>query len=244
MTPLDLATYIRVLTRTNTTTFPDFPDSEMLPFVNTFIDEFASKIVEVDNGMFNVPYLFNLVANQREYAIGDDVLNRVHKVEIKFTADDDRTPATYIKDYRGSESEDQITAQFSNTPGDFAYTIRRRAILILSGTISSVTQGVRMTSLVYPEHLANLTDDNVSMEVDPSTTTFGFPRQFHELLARRVSIAWKGTQPKPIALSPLEQRYELDLASQLAAVATTTNEGMTRSSDPTNEDTGNDGYDY
>lgn len=242
MTPLELATLIRFYTKTDSTTFPD---SEMLPLVNSFMtEEIASKIVETDAEMFEVPYTFNLVADQREYAIGDDVLNRVHKVEVKFKSTDDRTPAYYIKDYRGSESEDQITAQFSNTPGEFAYTVRRRAILLLSGTITAVTNGVRMTSIVYPEKLANLTDDTTSMEVDPSTTTFGFPRQFHELLARRVSIAWKGSQPKPVPLSIDERKYERDLEKQLAAIAQVTDEGSTRAEDPTEEDTGADGWLY
>lgn len=233
---------IRFYTKTNSVTFPD---SEMLPLVNSFMtEEIASKIIESDNGMYQVPYTFNLVANQREYAIGDDVLNRIHKVEVKFTADDDRLPATYIKDYRGAEDEDQVVANFTNSEGGFAYTIRRRAILLLSGTIISVTGGVRMVSLVYPEKLANLTDNGLSMEVDPSTTTFGFPRQFHELLARRVSIAWKGSQPKPVKLSPDELKYDRDLALQIIAVSTTNNEGLTRSTEVTDEDTGNDGYDY
>lgn len=241
MTPLELATYIRFLTKTNTTTFTD---AEMLVLVNLYIDEFASKIVEMDTGAFEVPYLFNLVADQREYAIGDDVLNRLHKVEIKFTSSEDRQPATYIKDYRGSESEAQITSMYNNSPGGFAYTLRRRAILLLSGTIISVTQGVRMTSLVFPEKLSSMTANTVSMEVDPSTTTFGFPRQFHELLGRKVSIAWKGSQPKPIPLSPLEQRFENDMASQLEAYSTTNDEGTTRSEDVTVEDSGDDGWAY
>lgn len=214
----------------------------MLVLVNLYIDEFASKIVEQDTGAFEVPYLFNLVANQREYAIGDDVLNRLHKVEIKFTATEDRQVAQYIKDYRGSETEAQITAAFTNSPGGFSYTLRRRAMLLLSGTIIAVTQGVRMTSLVFPEKLANLTDNTVSMEVDPSTTTFGFPRQFHELLGRKVSIAWKSYQPKAIKLSPLEQMFETDMAKTLAAYSTTNDEGTTRSEDVTVEDSSDDGW--
>lgn len=241
MTPLELATLIRFYTKTNTSTFSD---SEMLPLVNTFLaEEIAQKIVETDNEMFEVPYTFDLVADQREYAIGDDVLNRVHKVEIKFATGDDRQIAGYIKDYRGSEAEAEILDQFNNSPGGFSYTIRRRAILILSSTIVSVTGAVRMTSLVFPEKLANLTDAVTSMEVDPSTTTFGFPRQLHELLARRVSIAYKGSQPKPIPLSPDEQKYEFDLERTLAAMSRTTNEGMTRSEGVTIEDSLNDGWD-
>lgn len=241
MTPAELAARIRFYTKTNSTTLTD---AELLPLVNsTLTDDMASRIVETDNEMFEVPYIFNLVADQREYAVGDDVLNRVHKVEVKFTASDDRFPATYIKDYRGSESEDQITAHFNNSEGGFAYTIRRRAMLLLSGTIIDVTDGVRMTAIVYPEPLANLTG-TTGMEVDPSTTTFGFPRQFHELLARRVSIIWKGSQPKPVSLSPIEKNYEIDMERQLAAISQVTDEGTTRSEDPTDADTGNHGYNY
>jgi hypothetical protein len=241
LTGTELATRIRFLTKTNSTTFTD---AEMLPLVNNFMtDEIASRIVETDSQHFAVPYTFNLVANQREYAIGDDVLNRAHKLEVKFVSTDDRMPAEYIKDYRGSEEEDQITANFNNSEGGFAYTIRRRAILILSGTIIAVTNGARMVSIVYPEKLANLTG-TTGLEVDPSTTTFGFPRQFHELLARRVSIAWKGSQPKPIPLSPDERKYEADLAKALAAIAMVTDEGSVRSEDPGVLDTGDDGFDY
>ena len=241
MTPLELANYVRIATHTNSTTFTD---ADMLVYANLFRDELATKVIETDNGMYQVPYTFNLVANQREYPIGDDVLNRIHKVEIKFVSTDDRMPATYIKDWRGSEAEDQIIANFTNSEGGFAYTIRRRAILILSGTIISVTGGVRMISLVYPAKLANLTDNTLGMEIDPSTTTFGFPRQLHELLGRRIAIAWKGSQPKSIPLSPMEQKYEADLALQLAAIGTTNIEGTSRSEDFTDEDTGDEGFDY
>lgn len=217
MTPLALATLIREYTHTNTVTFPD---SKMLPFVNAFKDEIATAIVERDAGYFDIPCVFNLVANQREYAIGDNLLNRLHKVEIKFSASDARQPAYNIKDYLGSETESEIVNQFSNAKGEFAYTIRRRAIFILSGTISAVTAGVRTWSHVWPANITDLTFDGYSMEVDPSTTTFGFPRQFHELLATRVSIAYKDNQPKPIPLSRHEKGYETRLEQQLVALTT------------------------
>jgi hypothetical protein len=241
MTGTELATRVRFYTKTNSTTFTD---AEMLPIVNqVMVEEIASRIVETDAQTFSVPYTFNLVANQREYAIGDDVLNRLHKVEIKFAAADDRLPAYYLKDYRGSETEAQITDNFNNSEGGFAYTVRRRAILILSGTIIAVTNGVRAVSIVYPEKIANLTG-SVGLEVDPSTTTFGFPRQFHELLARRVSIIWKSSQPKPVPLSPLEMLYEQDLKRTLAAISMVTDEGRVKAEEPTDFDSGTDGFDY
>ena len=211
-----LADTIRRKTRTNTTTYTD---ADMLADVNMYKDEMASKIVERNNGMFLVPYTFNLVADQREYAVGDDVLNRIHKVEIRFSTTTSRFPAEFIKDFHGSETESEIVKEFTNSQGGFAYTIRRRAILILSGTIIDVTDGVRMWAHVYPEDLGNMTDNTVGLEVDPSTTTFGFPRQFHELLARRVGIEYKSRQPKPLPMSPVENNYEVDLDKQLDAIA-------------------------
>ena len=241
MKPLELATLIRQRTHTNATTFTN---ADMLVLVNLFKDEIASKIVEKNNGMFLVPYTFNLIANQREYAIGDDVLNRIHKVEIKFSATESRHPSQYIKDYSGSETESEIANNFNNSQGGFAHTIRRRAILILSGTIIAVTAGVRMWSHVFPADFTDMTANTFGMEVDPSTTTFGFPRQFHELLARKVQIEYKGSQPKPIPLSPQELRYEIDLQTQLDAISTVDNSGEIIADLPNAEDLGNNGYNY
>lgn len=239
MKPLELANLIRYYTHTNTTTFTN---ADMLALVNVFKDEIAAKIVELDAGYFDIPCTFNLVADQREYAIGDNLLNRLHKVEIKFTSSDARQPATFIKDYLGSETESEIVKQFSNSVGEFAYTIRRRAILILSGTIISVTNGVRTWSHIFPADLTDMTANTVGMEVDPSTTSFGFPRQYHELLARRVSIAYKTNLPKPIPISDLEKRYERDLQDALDAMATHDKSGEIIAELPPAEDMHDNGW--
>lgn len=240
MTGTTLAALIRYKTRTNSTTFTD---TDMLPLVNIFKDEIASKIVEKNNGMFLIPQTFDLVADRREYAVGDDLLNRIHKVEIKFAAADSRFPSTFIKDYQGSETESEIVKNFSNAQGGFAHTIRRRALFILSGTIISVTAGGRFWAHIFPADLANLTG-TTGLEVDPTTTSFGFPRQFHELLARRVSIEYKGRQPKPIPLNRHELNYEQDLELQLAVIARLDNSGELIGLLPPESDFGNSGWNY
>ncbi len=228
---------MRLRTRTNTTTFTN---ADMLVYANLFKDDIASKIVEKNNGMFLVPCTFNLVADQREYALGDDVLNRLQKVEIKFSASDARQPATALKDYDGSETESEIVKNFSNAKDEFFYVIRRRALLILSGTITAVTAGVRTWSHVFPADLTDMTANTTGMEVDPSTTTFGFPRQFHELLARRIQISYKGSLPKPLPLSPEELKYDRDLQIQLDAIASIDNSAEIIANLPS----GQDQYDY
>src|SRR3990167_6645075 len=240
MTGTQLAALIRYKTKTNSTTFTD---ADMLPLVNTFKDEIASMIVERNNGMFLVPSTFNLVANQREYGFPDDLLNRMHKVEVKFVSTESRFPSTYVKDWKGSETESEIVKDFTNSEGGFAHTIRRRALLILSGTIIAVTSGGRLWYHAYPADLANLTG-STDLAVDPSTTTFGFPKQFHELLARIVAIEFKGSQPKPIPLNAKEKNYSLDLEIQLAAISHVDNSAEIIGDDLPLSDTGNNGFNF
>lgn len=215
----------------------------MLPLVNLFKDEIASLIVEKNNGMFLVPTTFNLVSNQREYGLPDDLLNRMHKVEIKFSSTSSRFPSTFMKDWRGSETESEIVKYFTNEQGGFGHTIRRRALFILSGTIAAVTGGGRLWYHAYPADLANLSG-STDLAIDPSTTTFGIPKQVHELIARRVAIEFKGSQPKPIPLNAMEKNYSIDLETQLVAMSTVDNSAEFIGDDLPKSDTGDNGFNY
>ena len=182
------------------------------------MDELAGMVIDKDVGYFLVPSTFDLVADQREYFIGNDLLNRIQRLELKFVSTDSRFPSRGIKDYQGSETESEIVKTYSNSKDCFAHTIRRRALFILSGTIANCTAGGRIWAHTFPATLANLTDNTNGLEVDPTTTTFGFPRQLQELLARRVAIEYKGSQPKPLALNAMEINYERDLKKVLDAM--------------------------
>lgn len=237
MTGTQLAALIRYKTKTNSTTFSN---ADMSPLVNAFKDEISSMIVERNAGYFLVPSTFNLLDNQREYGFGDDLLNRIHKLEIRFASTDSRFPSTFIKDYSGSETESEIVANFSNSKGEFAHTIRRRGVFILSGTIVAVTGGGRLWSHIYPAD-PSLTG-STALEADPTTTTFGFPRQFHELLARRVAVEYK--ERNNVKLSKKELDYEKDLQTQLDAISHIDNSGEIIGELPSSEALGNDGFDY
>jgi len=238
MTPVQLNNLINIKCRTNDTTFTQ---ANKIVLINAFKDEIVSKIVERNSGYFLVPTTFDLVADQRQYALPDDLLNRIQKVEIKFVATDDRQEATYLKDYLSSEAEAEIIKSFTNEEDRFAYVIRRRAIIILSGTIIDITDGVRLWYHAYPANIDDLAL-TTAIENDPTTTTFGFPRQFHELLARRVTIDYKGSQPKPIPLAPKELSYENDLTVQLDAIARIDNSGEIIGKMPTRAEFYDDGH--
>ena len=240
MTAAQWNTLVNFKCRTNDITFPQ---ADKLYLYNIFQAEIASLIVERNAGYFLIPTTFSLVANQREYSFPATFLNRVHKLEIKFVSTESRFPSTAVKDYGGSETESEIVKNYTNSPGGFAHYIRRRSIFILSGTIINVTAGGRLWSHIYPADLSALTG-TAELEVDPSTTTFGFHRQFHELLARRVAMEYKSRQPKPIPLSPQERNYEIDLKKQLDAISSIDNSLEIIGEFPDPEDMGNNGFDY
>lgn len=238
MTGAQLNSLINQKCGTNDTTFAL---ADKLVLVNVFKDEIASRIEQQDANYFLIPSTFNLVANQREYPIGDDVMNRIKKLELKFVATNSRFTSRYIKDYLGSEDEAEIVLNYSNDRNNFAHTIRRRALFILSGTIANTTAGGKVWASIFPSDLANLTGVT-GLEVDPTTTSFGFPRQFHELLARRVAMEWKGLQPKPLPLNTYELNYEVDLQKGLDALWPMDGSGEIVAESPGREDTWDNGF--
>ena len=224
----ELATEIRRKTGTTSTSLTD---AVLLPIVNFCKDELANLIAQKNESYFVIPTNFNLVASSitaREYPWPDDVLNHIVSVELAF--DSTQSPLKYVeaRPYPGGYqrlirqingmTEGKITNNFTNE--DPFYVLVRRGIYILSGTISAVTDGGRLRYRAYPADLANLTGSS-GLDLDPSTTTFGMPKQFHELWARLVSIHWKNGRVKPIPLSPSELNYKNDLKEALDAIATT-----------------------
>ncbi len=226
MTKTQFTTEIRRKTGTTSTTLTD---AVLLPIVNFSKDEIASRIVERDAkaNYFVVPATQDLVASSitaREYAWPEDVLNHIVTVECAF---DSASPTVYVeaRPYPGGITElakningiteAKITANFTNE--EPFYFIYRRSIFILSGTISAVTNGLKVRYRTFPADLADLSG-SVDLGIDPSTTTFGIPKQFHELWARLVSIYWKTDRPNPLPLSPKEQAYESDLEKLLSGI--------------------------
>lgn len=209
MTPVELATYVRFKTRTNSTTLTD---DDLLMLLNTVKNEVCDRALEVDEDIFLVPTTLNLVANQREYPLISDILSRIKRVEAMFNGSD------YIKltniDLTDMEapigSESQITYAFSNEEGDAFYDIMRSSLWIYSGTITSVTNGLKVWLNTIPSNIASIAS-TTDMRVDPSTTAHGVPSPLHKVIAKGVVIEWKESREKPIPLTEREQKWEFDL---------------------------------
>jgi hypothetical protein len=147
-----------------------------------------------------------------------------------------RTEANIQANYTNGNSSYPIDAfgsqsGFASSP---RYEIQRRSLYLLSGDISSttlkdsngnpgatqVTNGIRLRYRAYPQNLTDVSSDanQSDMSVDPSTTTFGFPRQFHELWARACSIQWKAEHPGAVPPSQIEANYPNDLEAKLSGI--------------------------
>src|SRR3990167_636660 len=238
MTGTQLAALIRKKTRTNSTTFSD---ADMLVDANIFKDELAGMIQQVREEIWNIPTLDDLVADQREYAYPSETINGMVNFELKFTASGNYVLAKPIARHHFADAlqESKIVNEFSNDAP--RYFVRRKAIYILSGTIIAVTNGIRKVYDKFPSDLSNLTG-STDLSIDPSTTTHGFPREFHELLARRVSIEYKDRNG--VKLSAMELNYERDLDTKLDNFQRADKSEVVLGALPAGDTVGDDGYDY
>jgi hypothetical protein len=231
MTGAELNTRINKYVGSTDTTFTQ---AVKLPIVNSVKDEFAAEIVKRNEQLFMMTNTDDLVASSvtaREYALPDDLLGHIFTVEAALDVDDATVfipalPYTgglqqLIRNLNGI-TETKITDAFTNE--EPKYILTRRGIYLLSASITAAlvtsngTNGLKVRYRLYPADLANLTG-STGLHVDPTTTSFGVPLAVHELWARRVSIIWKSSRPKPIELSPLEKDFEKDFEKALDLIS-------------------------
>ncbi len=255
MTSLSWATLVRKYTKQTSTSLAD---AELQILADWTEDEIADEIAQSDikGNYFIVPDTDDLIASQREYAWPDDILSHLYSVEVAFSSTVDsfgQLPYVLAKkdDFRKwnlSRTEANITGHYSNNFPKFE--VQRRAIYLLSGKIdattlgaSTITNAIRIRYRAYPAHIADLTENTQDLSVDPTTTTFGMPRQFHELWARRASIAWKAEHPGAVPPTQLDADYPRDLANKLQSIMENDFSGETLATLPTNDSHNSDGYD-
>jgi len=204
LTSQALSNYIRSQTRTSTVTLTD---ADLLILANMAKDRLILRALETNEDLFLVPTYENLVASTttREYPLHSTILSRIKRVEAKL----DGTNWIKLKNFDLTDhskpvtTEANITYYFSNDEGNAFYDLMRKALWIYSGTISAVTDGLRIWVNTWPADFTDMTG-SADMSVDPSTTTHGFPRELHDVLATEIIVDWKGSREKPIPLTERE----------------------------------------
>lgn len=242
MTPAKFASYIREATHTDSTSLTD---AQILAIANPIKEELSLDIVRVDEDILLIPKLANLVEDQREYPLPLDMVggfrslyamldgtNYVKLTEMKFH--NITFPLT----------ETEITARFSNIDGEAFFIKYRKSIYILSGSITSVTNGLKIYPQEFPADFSALTDTTTDMSVDPTTNSNGFPRELHKLWADMVIASYKQNRPRPLPLNEEEKKIELrkrNILHNLREQSMDTNNIMTI---PSASSRGNNGYNY
>ena len=218
MTGKKFVDYIRYKTRTNSTTFPD---ADIVLLANVAKDELAKDLMDADEDTLVLPFTTSLIDSLREYPQPKTILSRIKKVEAKL----DGTNWIGLKemdlvDYPLPTDETTILDKFSNDEGRAKYDLTRKSIWIYSGAITAVSGGLKLWCNVWPFELTTdrLSDDVIDLSTDPTSTTLGFPREFHELWTRRVIIDYKESREKPIPLTQKETNYFIDTEKAKIAI--------------------------
>ena len=210
MNGLQLAASVRLKTKTTTVTYSA---ADLLVDANLMKDEIAGEISSRKEEAFNIEVDDNLEAGVRMYPYRTDLMNQIVRVELMLVDGDDYILATPTKLNRNDipMQEENIVANFNDENPQ--YFIRGKHIVLLTGSaITAVTAGMKVVYKVFPTNLANLTGET-DLSIDTDATALGFPREFHELWARRISIEYKDRNNKK--LSSREQKYEIDLAAAI-----------------------------
>ncbi len=240
MNPVYFAWYVRKRTNTNSTTLPDDDIKKWMKITKD--DELVQEVMKIDEKVFTTPATDNLVADQREYPFIDDILSRLHRVEAKLDGENFiKLESMDIKDWDKPLIESSITNYFSNNEGDAFYDIIRKGIYIFSGTITDVTDGLKVWYETFPADVTDLTATD-DMSEDPSATEHGMPRELHRVWGDMVVKAWKEAQPTAIPLSKREENLEFHLKNAVESLKHQDLNEVQFGKVPKGENVWNDGY--
>jgi len=235
---VDFTTYIRFKTKTDSATFAN---ADILLLANLFKDDMSKEIAKANEDIFGMQATRDLVAGQREYPFPEDVMNNVKMLEAKLDGtnfrrvwefdlnsyrqrnlDQDNNPLdfpipTNFQSF-AQATTDEATIQKTFSDNRPEYDIFRNSIFIFSGSaITFVNDGLLLHYIMWPSDFDDLTStDDISK--DPGVAGSGFPRQFHELLARRIIIDYKDSQTPRMPLTAFEAKYPQDFDDAIAAL--------------------------
>lgn len=236
MTPAQFASYIRLKTRTNSTTFPD---ADILVYANIVKDEIAKEIIKANEDYFGIESLRDLENGIRKYLFPTYMLSQMKYIQAKLDGTNwVKLDEFDITSYDRPTDEDSIRANFAGR--NPAFDIFGGELSIYSeDPIIDVTGGLKLWSIVYPADLTSLSGD-ADMSVNPSLTEFGMPRQLHKVWATKVIIEYKTSKEKPIPLTEQELKVDVDLQSAINSLKLQNLDRVFVATVPDNSDNGAD----
>lgn len=213
MTAQQFASYVRLKTKTNATTFIDV---DILIYANIIKDDICKEISKADEDYFGIEILRDLEVNKRNYGFPSYILSHIKLVQAKLDGTnwaklEEFDINAYSRQWLSRATTDETTL-LSNWAGRGAeFDIFGGEMTIYSdAAMIAVTGGLKLWSIIYPADLTALSG-TTDLSVQPSATTFGVPRQLHKVWATKVIIEWKESQDRPIPLTERELNVEVDL---------------------------------
>lgn len=214
----DFVTYVRNKTRTNSATFTD---ADLVVYANLAKDEIAKRVTELNDHYFGMVMTSNIVADQRRYTFESDILNNIYYVEanIKINSSTNDWKKLQFYDMHSLNiptDEDDLKLYMADYEHGY-FVFGSELWLLTDCAILAATDGLKLWTYVYPQDIetADLVK-TTDMSIPDSTIEHALPRQFHELLARKVIIMYKEAQDKPIPLTEREQAFEFDLEKTIS----------------------------
>jgi hypothetical protein len=214
MTQAQFAAYIRNKTRTDATTFTD---AEILSYANVIKDDIAKEVSRVNEDYFGIEVLRSLIAGKRNYGFPSYLLGQIKYLQAKLDGTNwKRLDEFDVNTYEQTTDETSILANWAGL--DPAFDIFGGEVMIYSDTaIINVTNGLKLWAIIYPADLSALSGTS-DMSLNPTTTTFGMPRQLHKVWADKVIIEYKNSQDKPIPLTDAEKNIKNDLEDAISSL--------------------------
>lgn len=239
MTGTTFASYIRRLTKTDSTTLSD---TVLALLANVEKDDLAELIAEeVGEDFFQLSVKRDLEADKREYTLPSYLM--LHLKRISAMLDGTNWELLTERDLNLIRfpmiTEDNITTAYNGHAPE--YDLMDVGIRILSeSAITAVTDGLQIEAMVYPSDidataLAAVTD----LSIPSSTTVVAMPRASHKVWALRTSIAYKQSRPKTIPLTEEEKNIEFYTTRMINKLR---GRNLDRSYVPNTET--DDGFDY
>ena len=254
MTQKEFADYIRLETRTDSTSLPD---ATILIWANAYLPTLSSKLNELDEDILGVDATAPLESiasvasgSNREYPMPSDVLGRIKMVEAKLDGTNwVRLEELDLNTYDRTTDESTIISQFANYQGKAFYDIWRGSLWIYSGTLDDVTAGLHLWYLGKIAKLDDLTENTRDMSVPPTTSgstsyEHGCPEEVHEMFATHVIIRYKNSLDIPMPLTEREQNFEAHLYDAMKRIKKGNMDRKTYMKPPSMETNGTYGYDY
>lgn len=202
----EFATYIRLRTKTNSSTFTD---AQIIALANARKDDIAEEVTKANEDFFLREFVRNLEAGKRRYSFPSDIMTHMKVLNLKLDGTNWNTDVAEVDMTRVKTSlktEDAIQGAFSMVSP--AIEIYSSGFMILSGApIEDVEDGISLWATQYPADLTSIAGTD-ELSANPDEQSFGMPRVFHKLWADGVVIDYKSSKEKPIPLTEREQNWE------------------------------------